>query len=351
MQGLGLKARGAKIAAAVLALGSIAGGRAGAATSAVAPADFYARKTVEIDVGTGPGGGYDATARLVAAHLGAFIPGHPTVVVVNVPGGGGIREANQLFYTSARDGTAIGTFSNAMITAPLLGADQTKFQPDKFEWIGSPTREPGVCVFSKATGVASFGDLTAKQIIVGADAPGTTTFMYPAMLKNLFGAKLKVVAGYQDGGQIALALERGEVQGICQTWSSLKVGHPDWLRDGVVTPIVALGLARIADLPNVPTVMEFAKQKAQQDVLETILTPTVAGRPFAFPPGTPQDRVEAVRSAFAAMMKDPSFIADAKKSRMDLDPASGADIAAHVRQIYALPKDVVAEAKRAATLE
>jgi tripartite-type tricarboxylate transporter receptor subunit TctC len=319
--------------------------------AADAVAAFYRNKTLEIDVGTGPGGGYDANARLIAAHLGLFIPGNPKIVVDNLPGGGGIRAANALFNTAPRDGSVIGTFSNAMITEPLLGTGQALFEPAKMTWIGSASREDGVCVASAKSGVRAWSDVLRKEIVVGAAAPGTTTFMYPVMLANLFGAKFKIVSGYPDGGQIDLALERGEIQSVCQTWSSLKLGRASWLRDHFVYPFVALGLGRLADLPRLPSVMELAESNEQRQILKVALAPTLAGRPFAAPPGIPADRAEALRKAFLAMTRDPAFLTAAKNRRMDIEPESGADIESLVKEIYNLPAATIAETKRMASIE
>jgi tripartite-type tricarboxylate transporter receptor subunit TctC len=312
-------------------------------------ADFYRGRTVELDVGTGVGGGYDANARLVARHLERLLPGNPTIVVNNLPGGGGIRAANTLFNKSAADGSVLGTFSNAMITEPLLGSGEALFDPARFTWIGSASREDGLCLATLSSGVGSWSDLLQKEVVVGTTAPGTTTYMYPVMLRNLFGARFKLVSGYPDGGQIALAIERNEVQAICQTYSSVRIGHQDWLRDRVVQPLVTLGLARIPDLPNLPAVMEFAKSDEQRQVLKVVLAPTLAGRPFVAPPGIPADRAAALRHAFDAMTKDPDFLDEAGKLRMDVQPAIGAEIETLVKEIYALPKSVIATTRRVDT--
>jgi len=308
-------------------------------------ADFYRGKMIELDVGTGVGGGYDANARLVARHLGRFIPGHPTIVVDNLPGGGGIRAANVLFNRSSRDGLTIGTFSNAMITEPLLGSGQAMFEPDKFLWLGSATREDAVCVVARSSGVTSWSGLQDKEIIVGTAAPGTTTYMFPVMLRNMFGAKFTPVSGYPDGGQIDLAFARGEVQSVCQTYSSLKVAHRDWLQGGLASAIIALGFHRIPDLPWLETVSELATSEEQKEVLKVILAPTLAGRPLVVPPGVPQDRVDVLRHAFSAMVDDPSFRADAGRLGMDIQPAAGQEIDALVKHIYALPADVIAKTR------
>jgi tripartite-type tricarboxylate transporter receptor subunit TctC len=312
-------------------------------------ADFYRGRTIELDVGTGVGGGYDANARLVARHLGRFLPGNPTILVNNMPGGGGIRAANALYNKAARDGAVIGTFSNAMITEPLLGGSGALFAPASFTWIGSASRENGLCVAARDSRVASWSDLLDRELIVGTAAPGTTTYMYPVMLRNLFGARFKPVTGYPDGGQIALALERGEVQSICQTYSSIKIGHPDWLRDRRVRPLIALGLTRIGELPELATAFELAKDAEQSQILKVILAPTLAGRPFVAPPGIPQERAQALRQAFAAMTRDPVFLEDARALRMDIEPAQSSEIEALVQEIYALPESLIAKTRRAVT--
>jgi hypothetical protein len=331
-----------------LALTIIAG--AGAQSPAAdSVADFYRGKTIELDVGTGVGGGYDANARLVARHLGRFLPGHPTIVVNNVPGGGGIRAANALYNKSARDGSVIGTFSNAMITEPLLGSGPLLFEPAGFTWIGSASREDGICLATRSSGIASWNDLLQKEVIVGTAAPGTTTYMFPVMLRNLFGAKFKPISGYPDGGQIALALERDEVQSVCQTYSSVKIGHPGWLRDHIVQPLIALGFARIPELPELASVFELAKNAEQQHVLKVVLAPTLAGRPFVAPPGIPSDRAAALREGFDAMTRDALFLDAARQLRMDVEPASSREIESLVREIYALPESVIAKTRLIAT--
>ena len=307
--------------------------------------EFYRGKTIELDVGTGAGGGYDANARLVARHLGRFISGNPTIIVNNLPGGGGIRAANLLYNKSSRDGSVIGTFSNAMISEPLLGSGETMFAPANFGWIGSASREDGICVAARSSGVTSWDDLRRKELLVGTAAPGTTTYMYPVLLRNLFGARFKLVSGYPDGGQITLALERGEVQSICQTYSSLKVGRREWLRDHTVYPLVALGLGRIRDLPEVPSASELASEVEQREMLDVILAPNLAGRPFMTPPGAPRDRLDALRNAFDAMTRDAGFLADAQKLGIDVEPVTGADIEATVKHIYALPADLIAKTR------
>ena len=298
----------------------------GATAKADAVSDFYRAKTLEIMVGTGPGGGYDANARLVARHIGRFVPGAPKVIVSNVPGGGGITAANKLFNVSPRDGLSIGTFSNALLTLPLISPAATKFDATKFTWIGSLAREDGVCIASKASGVAAWDDLSRKEIIAGTTAPGTTTHLYAALLSNLFSSKLRLVSGYPDGGSVVLAFTRGEVQSLCQTYSSLNVLHPEWLAQRQVNPIVAIGLNRIPALPDIPSIMEFTRSEAERDIVRILVAPTAAGRPFAAPPGVPDERAAALRSAFQTMSEDAEFLADAAQARIEVQTMNGAAI-------------------------
>lgn len=315
------------------------------ASSAVAQdvAEFYRGKKVDIVVGTGPGGGYDAIARMVSRHIGRHLPGEPTVIVTNMPGGGGITAAAALFNISAKDGSVIGTFSNAMLTLPLLASSPVKFEPAKFTWVGSVAREDGVCVTTKATGVASWSDLMTKEVVVGTTAPGTTTHLYPAVLNGIFGTKFRLVSGYPDGSQIVLSLERGEVGAICQTYSSANILRPDWFGKRTVNPIVALGLQRNPALADVPSVMEIARDDRERQMLKVVLAPTLAGRPFAAPPGIPADRAAALRTAFMAMARDEGFLADAAKARIDVQPTAGPEIDTLLADISKTPPDVLAQ--------
>jgi tripartite-type tricarboxylate transporter receptor subunit TctC len=318
---------------------------AGTRAQAETPAEFYRGKTVEIMVGTGAGGGYDANARLVARHLGRFIPGNPKLVVSNVPGGGGITAANKLFNVSPRDGLAIGTFSNALLTLPLLNPGATRFQPEQFSWIGSVSHEDGVCITGKNSGVTTWADIGNKDLIVGTTAPGTTTHLYAALLRNLFGAKFRLVSGYPDGSSIVLAFERGEVQGLCQTYSSLNVLHPDWLPERKVNPVVVIGLNRIGALDGIPSLMEFTRSDRERDIVRILLAPTVAGRPFAAPPGVPPDRAAALQRAFAQMSADADFLADAAQARIEVQAMAGEEIAVLLQMISKTDAKVLDDAR------
>ena len=296
-------------------------------------------------VGTGPGGGYDLNARLVSRHIGRFVPGEPRVIVSNTMGAGGITAANLLYNVSARDGSVIGTFSNALLTAPLLAAGAIKFEPRKFNWLGSVSREDGVCITSRESDVKSWNDLLSREVVIGTTAPGTTTFMYPTLLRNAFGAKFRIVSGYPDGSSIVLAFERGESQAVCQTFSSLNAQHPDWIPERRVNAIVALGLDPNPRMKGVPLIMDVAQTEEQKQMLKVVLAPTAAGRPFLAPPSTPPDRVDALRNAFVAMASDAAFTADAAKLRIEVEPMSGPAIHALLENIYGSPPSLIEKVK------
>ena len=331
--------------ATILGLCALTPGLSSAAM-ADAVADFYRAKTLEIMVGTGPGGGYDANARLVARHMGRFIPGAPKIIVSNVPGGGGITAANKLFNVSPRDGLSIGTFSNALLTLPLISPAATRFDATKFTWIGSLAREDGVCITSKASNVATWDQLARKEIIAGTTAPGTTTHVYAALLANLFSGKLRLISGYPDGGSVVLAFTRGEVQALCQTYSSLNVLHPEWLAQRQVNPIVAIGLNRIPALKDIPAIMEFTRSENERDIVRILVAPTAAGRPFAAPPGITEDRAAALRTAFKQMSGDAEFLADAAQARIEVQIKGGAEISSLLDDVSKTDQAILEQVRR-----
>ena len=307
--------------------------------------DFYHGKTIEHDVGSGVGGGYDLYARLMARYMVNYIPGKPVIIVKNIVGGGGIRAANLLYNVSPRDGSVIATVSRAMITAPLMGTESAKFDPAKFTWIGAITHETSLCVAWHTAKVKNWDDVLKTKLLVGTAAPGTTTYSLPLMLQRMFGAKFELISGYPDASRTVLAMEREEVDGLCQTYSSLRTQHPTWIKDGTVNVIAVLALERNADLPNAPAAIEFAKNDEQKAILKVVLGPDFAGGPLFAPPGIPADRTRALRDAFNKAMKDPALLADAKKQKFDINPATGEEIAALVNDIQSMPASLIAKVK------
>jgi tripartite-type tricarboxylate transporter receptor subunit TctC len=326
-------------------LGALAVATLSAPAAAQSVAEFYQGKSVDVVVGSGSGGGYDIYARLLARRMGDHMPGKPTLIVKNVVGGGGIRAANLLYAVSPKDGSVIATVSRAMITAPVLGIEAAKFDAAKFTWIGNLTGEDSVCMAWHTAPVKTWNDVLRSKLIVGTAAPGTSTYTFPALLKNMFGAKFEMVTGYPDASQAVLALERGEVQAICQTYSTIKANHPSWVKDGTVNVLTVVGLRRNAELPDVPAAAEFATSDEQRQIIKIILGPELIGRPIFGPPGMPADRTAALREAFVKTAKDPAFLADAARQNLEIDPTGGQEIQELVADILSAPPAMMAKAQ------
>jgi tripartite-type tricarboxylate transporter receptor subunit TctC len=311
-------------------------------------ADFYRGKTVTLIVGYSAGGGYDTYARVLARHIGRHIPGQPTVVVQNMPGAGSLRAANYLYNVAAKDGSIIGMFGRGLAMEPLIGTSATQFEAQKFHWLGSGTEEMSVFVTWHGSGVKSWADMLGKPFSVGGEGSGSDPDTYAALLKNSFGVKLRLITGYPGTAEIALALERGEMDGRASwSWSSLKTLKPDWIAEKKVNLPIQLNLTKNPELPDVPLIMEFAKSDSQRASLKIILSRQTMGRPFMAPPGLPDDRKTALRAAFDAAMKDPEFVAEAKARGQEVNPVSGADIDKLLAELYATPTDVVEQTRKA----
>ncbi|MBO0757087.1 MAG: hypothetical protein J2P54_14595 [Bradyrhizobiaceae bacterium] len=315
---------------------------------AESPAEFFKGKTVELYIGYSVGGGYDLYARVLARHLGRFIPGHPTVVPKNMEGAGSLRLANWLYRVAPKDGTALGTFGRGTGFDPVLGEAGAQFDGTKFSWMGSANDEVSVCVAWNTTGITSFNDLLTRDFTVGGTAGSSDTDQFPRILNGVLGTKMRVVSGYPGGNDIVLAMERGEVQGRCGwSWSSVKSTHGAWVTDRKIAVLVQLSLARHPDLANVPVVMDLAKTEEQRQILKLIFARQTMGRPYVAPPSVPPDRVEALRNAFMDTMNDKEFLADAEKAQLEINPVDGGHVQALVEEVYRTPPEV---AKKAAAL-
>jgi len=312
---------------------------------AQSPADFYKGKTVEIYIGYSVGGGYDLYARTIARHIGKHIPGNPTVVAKNMPGAGSLRLANWLYNVAPKDGTVFGTIGRGTGFDPLLGSKGAQFDAGKFSWIGSANDEVSVCVSWHGSGIGKFEDLYSKEMIVGGTGAAADTDQFPKVLNAVLGTKMKVITGYPGGNDIALAMERGEVHGRCGwSWSTIVATHKNWVDEKKMTVLVQLALSKEPDLAKVPLIMEFAKTDEQKRILKLIFARQVMGRPYLAPPGLPKDRAFALRRAFDATMKDPAFLADAKKSKIDITPVAGEKVEELVNEIYQTPKEIAQKA-------
>jgi tripartite-type tricarboxylate transporter receptor subunit TctC len=314
---------------------------------AAGPEDFYKGKTVSLVIGYSVGGGYDAYGRLVARHLGKHIPGNPSVVAQNMTGAGSLKAANYVYSVAPKDGSVIGTFSRSQGIAPLLG--KAEFDSTKFTWLGSVTDEVSLCVTRHDSPVKTWNDTLARDTTFGGEGAGSDPNIFALLYRNVFGARLKLVTGYPGTNEIQLATERGEVDGLCGlSWSTLKGRYPHWLaKDKKANILVQAGIKKQAELPDVPSATELAKTPEQEQILKLMLIGQAMARPFAAPPGIPDDRKAALISAFDRTTKDPDFLAEAERLNFEVNPVPAGRLDALLGEAYATPKDVVAKAAKA----
>jgi tripartite-type tricarboxylate transporter receptor subunit TctC len=304
--------------------------------------DFYAGKQIRVIVGTGSGGGYDTWARLVARHLGEHIPGQPTIIVENMPGASGIKAVNYLYEAAPKDGTVLASFNNAIPSYQAVNQPGIRFKSEELSWIGSLSQVPTVIAITKRAGVKNIEQAKHKEVIIGATGTAGTKAAYPAILNSLVGTKFKIVGGHASSKPIMLAMERDEVQGDGgNPWSSWLIGKPDWVKDGTLVPLVQVGLKKEPGLPDVPLLTELARDDEQRAIFAFVCAPIAMQHPFAGPPGMPKERIEPLRRAFEAMIKDLAFLAEVERFKLDLTPLDGIELEKLVHSIVATPTDVV----------
>jgi tripartite-type tricarboxylate transporter receptor subunit TctC len=300
-------------------------------------------------VGSAVGGGFDAYARLVGRHLGRFIPGNPTVVVQNIPGAGSNKAASYIALQAPKDGTAIGAPQAVAITQPLISYQAVPHDPSKFIMLGSANSSVYFCVVRSDAPVKTFQETFDKEVIIGTSGEGASLREYPVMLINVLGVKLRLIGGYAGSREIMIAIERNEVQGMCgMDWSSFVTQQREWITNGFVRLLVQEDLNGHPEMNKmgVPLAMSFAKTEEDRQVMETIYSQNLFGRPYLLPPGLPADRVAALRRAFTAMLQDKALLADAEKIGLDINPMGGEDLQALVAKLYALPPAVIERAKQ-----
>ena len=304
-------------------------------------AAFYKGKVVRLLVGVGVGSGYDINARLLARYLPKYIPGNPSVIVQNQPGAGSLSMTNQLYAGGPFDGTAIGASFNGLPTTPLLQPAGARFEAVKLNWVGSTNRETQAMYVWHTAPIEKLSDLTSAEMIVGAQAPGSTQYDYPKLAEKLFGWKFKVITGYEATPKIHLAMERGEVHGTWANWSTLKAIAEPWIKDKKIRILAQWALRKHPELPDVPLILDQAKTQEQKQALDLALARLEFGRPFFMPPNVPADRVNAIRRAFDAAMKDKELLAEAEKLKIEVDPLGGEQVAGLIEQIYKTPAATV----------
>ena len=304
---------------------------------------FYAGKTLKIIVGLPPGGGADAYARLVQRHFGRHIPGAPSIVAQNMPGAGTLRSVMAL-NTGPDDGTVVAHFSSALLTEAITAPDRVKLDFRRFAWIGNVSEDVRVCYMRSASGVRHWQDMLARrEVVFGATAPGTAGNVDTAMLRNLFGVKLKQVQGYAGSADKRLAVERGEIDGDCGGWTSVP---EDWLRERKISVVVRLSPTLVAGMDaNVPWGGDLVKDASERKIYDFLIAPERLGRLFMVAGSVPADRVAVLRAAFDAMVADSAFRADAEKVKLLVTPMTGGEVTRHVAELYATPTELVARAK------
>jgi tripartite-type tricarboxylate transporter receptor subunit TctC len=323
---------------------------AGPAAAQDAVAQFYRGKQINLYIGTSAGGGYDTYARLLGRRFGNYIPGNPAIVPQNMPGAGSNKLAGFIYSVAPKDGTAVGAIFSGAILQPLIGDTPTQHDPSKFAYLGNANNEVFICVARADAPVRSFQDTFTQELIVGATNEGGSTRDFTAMLNNVLGTKLRIVTGYAGSNEIMLAIERNEVQGACGVgWSSIAAQHPHWLANGFVKIIAQLASKGhpAMDRMGVPLSIDFARTAEDRQVMDLIYSQLIFGRPYVLPPGTPADRVAALRRAFMAALADKEAVAEAAKMNLDLDALAGEEVQAEVARAYAMPARIVERAKQA----
>jgi tripartite-type tricarboxylate transporter receptor subunit TctC len=305
-------------------------------------ADFYKGRQIDMYIGTPTGGGYDQYGRLLGRHMSRHIPGNPTIVYRNMPAGGGRQAMNHVYNVAPADGTAIGITIRNIGFDPLFGETATMIDALKLTWLGSLNNEIPVCVAWHTSPFHSIDDIRKDEIVMGSSGLTASDAIHAKLLNRIAGTKIRLIHGYNGSTGVHLAMERGEVQGRCGLgWDSIVSRYAHWTKDNKISILAQFGLSKHPDLPDVTSIMELAKTPQDKQLVELLLAPLQMGRPFFAPPGVPADRVQALRRALDATAKDPAFVADVEKQKVELFHMSGEDVESLVRRIYATPQDVV----------
>lgn len=311
-------------------------------------ADFYAGKSVKIVVSSNTGGGYDTYSRVLSRHLGRHLPGNPGMIVQNMPGGGGHRSAQFVYTAAPKDGTVLGNVRASAVMDAILGIRSKDMDANKFDWIGSMAADTDVCSFWHTSGIKTFDDLKKKEVVIGASGKGAQAYSFPNAMNRVLGTKFKIVLGYKGAADRILALEQGELQGNCGiNGSTITSSWPQLLSQGKLIPVVQSGIKPYPALPNVPLTQSFAETDEQRNILEAIFSQMQIARAYAFPPGTDDARVKEMRAAFAAAVTDPRLLADAKRTKIDIDPTVGEETQKLMAKLASMDPGIRAKVKAA----
>jgi tripartite-type tricarboxylate transporter receptor subunit TctC len=324
--------------AALAALASIA--------NADSVADLYKNRSISMIIGYSVGGGYDAYARLLAHYIGRHIPGEPSIVPQQMTGAGSLRAANYIFSVAPKNGSVLGTFSRSMGIAPLLG--QAEFDSRKFTWLGSMTDDDTTCVTWNSSPIKTWSDFLSKPSKLGGLGADADPDIWALLYKNVFGDKAQLVSGYPGTNDVVLAMERGEVDGLCGlSWSTIRTRHGEWLTSHSVNIIVQSALKKEPEIAAVPLATDLVSNPEQLQIIRLLLVSQAMARPFAAPPELSADHKSALTAAFDATMRDADFLAEAQKLNFEIHPVSAPTIDSLLTEVYATPKDVLARAAKA----
>jgi tripartite-type tricarboxylate transporter receptor subunit TctC len=314
-------------------------------------ADFYHGKTLQFIVGYPPSGGYYAYAQLLTRFLGKHIPGQPTVILQNMPGASSLRSVQYMLSVAAKDGLTIGRFNRGLLPQSKMKPQEVNVDFSQLTWIGSMANDVAICTLWGAKGVATFAQLRESHVIIGDTSKNSGGYIYASILHSLAPDNTRTILGYGSSGDVWLAMEKGEVDGNCNVWSSMKSQRPQWFAQHKANILVQFSKVKLADLPNVPTVFEFATSDNQRKALDFLMAAEAISRPVAGPPGIPADRIKALREAFMATMKDPELIAAANEEHMELAPIDGEEAAKIAAHIAHSPADAIELAKKMTDIE
>ncbi|MGE5540600.1 MAG: Bug family tripartite tricarboxylate transporter substrate binding protein [Gemmatimonas sp.] len=309
---------------------------------------FFKGKEISISIGFGPGGGYDTYGRMFARYFGRFVPGNPTVVAKNAPGAGGVRLANQIYNVAPKDGTEIALFAASTALEPLFGNKDAKFDTTKFTWIGNMDSDVSSCGVWKHSGIKTWEDMKTKETTFGSTGPAAITSIHPRVVGALLGLKTKVIHGYSGTRDVNLAMQKGEVDGTCGLYmSSIASQYQKDVDAGNLTIVITLGKQRPKPFPNVPSIFELVKNDGDRQLAELIFGSDAIGRPISAPPGLTPQRTATLRNAFNAMVKDATFVAEANKIGLSIEPMTGDEVQKLFADYVNTPKPVVEKAMQA----
>lgn len=314
--------------------------------------DLFKGRKISIYVSTGPGGGYDAYGRLLAQHLSQHLPGHPTVVVENMPGAGGRNVANYIYNVAPKDGTAIATVQHTTVYDALFGENGVRYDARRFNWLGSMASFTSVGIAWHTSGVKTVEDAKNKQIVMGSSGVGATSFQWTNLMNHIIGTKFKILTGYKGAADIYLAIERGELDGVAGTdWASIRNGYTRWVENKQINIFVQFAMTPHPELPDVPLIGDLVSSAEDKTLLRFVFLGLGFARPFLAPPDMPAPVVEALRRGFDAASKDPALLADAKKVRFDVDAVDGLTVQRQIDELYSTPKALVERARWALTAQ